>query len=81
MGETCIPKGAAYFSSGLCIHFTLPHGFHIVIINDHPSIVKQHRGGSTFRSKSSQACFPTDWEITLMAFGIEISQLCVFIME
>lgn len=23
-GETSIPKGAAYFSSGLCIRFTLP---------------------------------------------------------
>lgn len=73
MGETCIPKGAAYFSSGLCIRFTLPHGFHVVKINDHFSIVKQHRGGYTFRSKSSQACFPADWEVTLMAFGIQIS--------
>lgn len=43
--------------------------------------MQKHRGVYTCRSKSSQAGFRTDWEMTLMAFGIQISQLCGFIMK
>lgn len=71
VGEACILKRSVYFHSWLVHSFYSPHGLHIVIINDHLSIVQKHWVVYTCRSKSSQLCFQTGWGMTLMAFDIQ----------